>query len=155
MKRAIAFPFLLLLAGCATSAVPMEPGLAATEEAAVRALDEQERAAVLAQDFEALERLWSEHFMVNNPVNQVTNGRGVALEGFRRGVAHYSSFERRVELVRVDGDVAVVMGAETVHPIGNSPLAGQTVERRFTNVWKKEGGAWHLWARHANVVSSR
>ena len=27
-----------------------------------------------------------------------------------------------------------------------------TVHRRFTNVWKKEGDTWRLWARHANII---
>jgi len=29
------------------------------------------------------------------------------------------------------------------------------VQRRFTNIWKKEPGAWRLYARHANVIAAR
>jgi ketosteroid isomerase-like protein len=47
------------------------------------------------------------------------------------------------------------MGAETVRPIGEAPLAGQTVERRLTNIWKKEAGTWRMIARHANVSPPR
>jgi hypothetical protein len=47
------------------------------------------------------------------------------------------------------------MGAETVRPIGKAPLAGQTVKRRFTNIWSREGGTWRLIARHANVIPRR
>jgi hypothetical protein len=34
-------------------------------------------------------------------------------------------------------------------------VAGQTVERRFTNIWKNEAGTWRLFARHANVIPTR
>jgi hypothetical protein len=44
------------------------------------------------------------------------------------------------------------MGGETIQPIGNAPQAGQTVQRRFTHVWKNEEGVWRLVARHANII---
>lgn len=121
-------------------------------EATVRALDNQERLAALNQDYAALERLWSEHFIVNAPSNQVMPNRRAVLDWFRKGMTMRSSYERSIEQVRVDGDIAIVMGAETLTPIANAPHAGQTVRRRFTNIWKKEGDTWRLWARHANVI---
>jgi hypothetical protein len=109
----------------------------------------------LKQDLSALERLWADQFTVNAPSNQVVIGKREVLALVQRGVIHYSSFERRVELVRLDGEIAIVMGAETVKPIGDAPLTGQTVQRRFTNIWKKDGATWRLTARHANVVVPR
>ena len=155
MKRQLAIWLLpvLLAFGASTRAQPQEP--ASADEATVRALDDQERAAVLNQDFPALERLWSDQLLVNAPSNQVTRGKRAVLDLVRRGLIRYSLFERRVEFVRVDGDLAFVMGAETVRPIGEAPMAGQTVQRRFTNIWRKEGGTWHLIARHANVIPPR
>jgi hypothetical protein len=47
------------------------------------------------------------------------------------------------------------MGAEIVQPIGDAALAGKTVQRRFTNIWKKDGNTWCAIARHANVVSAQ
>jgi ketosteroid isomerase-like protein len=128
------------------------PGRDSAAEATVRALDDQERLAALNQDYAALERLWSEHVIVNAPLNQILPNRSALLDHFRKGMTTRSSFERSIEQVRVDGDMAIVMGAETIKPIGNAPRAGQTVHRRFTNIWKKEGGTWRLWARHANNV---
>lgn len=108
---------------------------------------------MLNQDFDALERIWSEQFIVNAPTNKVAPNRSVVLAAFRQGLAHYSSFERTIEHIVLQGDFAIVMGAETVKPIGNAPMAGQTVQRRFTNIWRREGGGWRLFARHANNVS--
>jgi hypothetical protein len=35
------------------------------------------------------------------------------------------------------------------------PLAGKKVQRRFTNIWKKDGNTWCAIVRHANVVSAQ
>lgn len=136
--RALAAALVMVVA-CTTAGGAAGPSTrdAAAEEAAIRALEDQERSAVLAQDFAALERLWSEDFTVNTPRSDVSAGRGAVLEQFRRGIATYASFDRRIELIRFSGDHAIVMGGETVRPTGNAPLAGETVERRFTNVWRR------------------
>lgn len=128
------------------------PDATGAEETTVRALDEEERQAVLAGDTAALEGLWSEALIVNNPQSRVSVSRGDVLDLVRRGLIRYATFERRVEEVRRNGDVVVVMGTESVIPAGDAPLAGQTVQRRFTNVWMKEGETWRMIARHANVV---
>jgi ketosteroid isomerase-like protein len=125
-------------------------------EEAVRSLDDQERTAALKRDVPALERLWSDQFTVNAPNNQVVIGKRAVLDTFvHRGIINFSLFERNIEFIRVDGDLAIIMGAETVRPIGDAPMAGQTVQRRFTNIWKKEAGTWRLFARHANVIPPR
>jgi ketosteroid isomerase-like protein len=154
MRSGIAISLLLLLVGSGTwTAARGEERTA--EEKTVRALDDRERTAVLNQDRPALERLWSDRFTVNAPSNQVVIGRRAVLDLVQQGRIHYSSFERTVEFARVEGDLAVLMGAETVRPIGGAPLAGQTVKRRFTNIWKRQGGTWWLIARHANVIPAR
>jgi ketosteroid isomerase-like protein len=150
----IAFSLLLLLLGFGawTGSQAQERS---SDEATVRSLDNQERTAVLNRDRPALERLWSDPFTVNAPSNQVVIGKRAVLDLVQRGVLHYSSFKRTIEFVRLDGDIAIIMGAETVQPIGDAPLAGQTVQRRFTNIWKKEAGTWHMIARHANMIPPR
>ena len=48
------------------------------------------------------------------------------------------------------------MGLETLTPLSDAPsaglAAGRVTRRRFTNIWKNEGGTWRLYARHANVM---
>ena len=123
------------------------------EEDVIRQLEEQERQAVLKQDLAALERLWSEEFIVNNPQNQISTSRGDVLALVKRGLIRYAAFERRIESIRFNADIAIVMGAETVEPVGDAPRAGGTVERRFTNIWRKQDATWHMIARHANVIA--
>ena len=128
-----------------------------SDEDHVRSLDDQERIAALKRDISALERLWSEEFIVNAPNNQVVVGRRAVLETFvRAGVINFSSFERQIELIRADGPFVVIMGLETVEPVSDAPsaglVAGRTITRRFTNIWRNEAGTWRLFVRHANVL---
>jgi hypothetical protein len=50
-------------------------------------------------------------------------------------------------------------GRRPVVPNSDAPgaglIAGETVLRRFTNIWKNEAGTWRLFARHANVIPRR
>ena len=124
-----------------------------TEEDMIRQLEEQERLAVLQGDLEALERLWAEEFIVNNPQNQISPSRDTVLALVKKGLIRYAAFERQIESIRFNADIAIVMGAETVEPIGDAPRAGGAVERRFTNIWMKKGATWRMIARHANVIA--
>jgi ketosteroid isomerase-like protein len=148
-------PVLLLLSCITTYAAAQNTNRDSAAEATIRALDNEERVAALNQDLPALERLWSEHFIVNAPSNQILPNRSAVLDWFRQGMTMRSSYERVVEQIRVDGNIAIVMGEEILTPTVNAPYAGQTVRRRFTNIWKQEGEAWRLWARHANWIPAQ
>lgn len=124
-----------------------------SEEDTIRQLEEQERQAVLKEDTAALERLWSEEFIVNNPQNRITSSRDDALMLVKRGLIRYAAFERRIEAIRFNDDIAIVMGAETVEPVGDTARAGSIVERRYTNIWRKKNAVWRMIARHANVIA--
>jgi ketosteroid isomerase-like protein len=124
-----------------------------SEEDTIRHLEEQERQAIFNEDVGALERLWSEEFIVNNPQNKITTSREDALGLVKRGLIRYAAFERKIEAIRFHNDIAIVMGAETVEPIGDTPRAGATVERRYTNIWRKKDVTWRMIARHANVIA--
>ncbi|HKX26327.1 MAG TPA: nuclear transport factor 2 family protein [Blastocatellia bacterium] len=118
----------------------------------IRKLDLAEVNAVLQRDVAALEGLWAEDLTVNNPRNGISRGRKEVLELVRSGSINYSSFVRETETVLIHGDTVILMGLEIVKPIGNAPFAGETVRRRFTDIWMKRDGKWLLTARHANVI---
>jgi ketosteroid isomerase-like protein len=129
-----------------------------SDEALVRTLDDQERIAALNRDGSALEKLWSDEFILNAPNNQVVVGKRAVLDMFvRAGIINFSTFERQIELVRADGAFVIIMGLEIVQPVSDAPsaglVAGRAIKRRFTNVWKNEAGTWRLFARHANVIT--
>ena len=131
-----------------------------SDEELVRSLDDQERIAALNRDGAALERLWSEQFILNAPNNQVVVGKRAVVDTFvRAGIINFSTFERQIEFIRADGAFVIIMGLETVQPLSDAPsaglVAGQAIKRRFTNVWKNEAGTWRLFVRHANVIPAR
>jgi len=153
MTRRFAGPFLSVLFACSPSSWAGLPQPHEATEDTIRALEEQERVAVLKEDVPALEKLWSEQLTVNNPQNEISPNRGVVLDRVKRGLIRYSQFERRIEAIRVDGDFAIVMGSETVVRKDDTASASPPVHRRFTNIWKRSGKSWRMIARHANVVS--
>lgn len=116
-------------------------------EQEIRKLDIAHADAVLRGDLAALDKLWTEDFRVNNPFNEIDKA-----DRIRTGAVTYSSFERVPESVLIHGDTVIVMGSETVVPKGNSPDAGKTIKRRYTNIWMKRKGQWRLVARHASVI---
>jgi ketosteroid isomerase-like protein len=123
----------------------------ATEEI-IRQLEKKESVAVVDRDLETLNQLWADDFMVNNPANQIINGKEAVFARIKSGFIHYLSFERNIESVMVLDNITIVMGLETLKPTGNAPMAGQTIERRYTNIWMRESGQWKVKARHANVI---
>lgn len=121
-------------------------------EQTIRRLELAESDAVVRSDVAALEKLWAEDFTVNNPNNQISRGRKEVLDRVSSGFLRYSSFVREIESVGVYGDTVIVMGLEIVTPTGNNPRAGQTLRRRYTNIWMKRKSGWLLALRHANVI---
>lgn len=145
----------LFLAGLPLIAPAQSEEPLSAEERTIRSLEEQERIAVLNEDIAALERIWAEQFIVNNPQNGISADRAAVLDRVRRGLIRYSKFERRIEAIRFDGDIAIVMGSETVMPKSAAADSNQAIHRRFTNIWRKSGTTWRVIARHANLIISK
>jgi hypothetical protein len=120
-------------------------------ETEVRRANAQEVEGLLRNDVRALERLWSDDLVVTNPLNKFVNKQDV-LSLIGSGVLAFASYERRIEYVRVYGNLAVVAGSETVVWAGKMPDAGKASLLRFTGVWKRVNGRWQEVARHANII---
>ena len=117
--------------------------------AAIDALD----AAILGQDAEAFANILAPEIVVNSPGNQAIL-RPQILQNFSEGSIKYNSYVRDIEYAEPHGADVIVMGWETVEPIGNSPGAGTKARRRFTDVWTPRDGGFKLRARQATVVSA-
>ncbi|MBC7688611.1 MAG: nuclear transport factor 2 family protein [Aquabacterium sp.] len=116
----------------------------------IQALEQKSKQAIQQKDSATLSKLWSPTFMVNAPTNMVV--KGGQIEMVMSGRISYASFTGELEQILINGDIVITMGHETVVPLPGSPNAGQTIERRYTHVWKKNGESWVLIARHANNV---
>src|SRR5262245_19722341 len=121
-------------------------------EGEIRKIDLAEADAILRNDASAAEAFYADDLVVNNPRYTVTNGKQALMALIKTGNIHYSSFVREIETIKLQGDTAIVMGKETVKPDANAPGAGQTILRRYTNIWMKRNNKWLLIARHANII---
>ena len=119
-------------------------------EQEIKKLDLAHADAILRGDLAAVDKLWTEDFIVNNPFNEIDKANRI-----RTGAVTYSSFVRVPEAITIHGDTVIVMGREEVVPKGNSPNAGTTINRRYTNIWMKRQGRWRLVARHASVICQK
>lgn len=108
--------------------------------------------AFARQDADALQSMAMPDVLVNAPINRVVTLDNITAR-FRAGQIHYESVDTRVEFAGVRGDLVVLMGEEIVKPTENTPNAGKTVRRRFTDIWKESGGAWKLAIRQGTAYS--
>jgi ketosteroid isomerase-like protein len=134
------------------SSVAQGPDPRSGLDSTIRTLEDRERLAVLREDVAALEGLWSEQLIVNNPQNTISPDRATVVALVRQGRIRYSRFERRIEAIRFYDDLVVVMGSETIVRRGAQDSVPTPIERRFSHVWRRVGGEWRLIARHANVI---
>ena len=122
-----------------------------TAEQQVRQASDEEVQAFLHNDAGAMARLWSDDFVVTNPLNKfVTKEQVLAM--VQSGFLVITSYERRIEYAHVYGDIVILAGNETVVWGGKMPNAGKTERLRFTAVWMKQAGRFQEIARHANIV---
>jgi ketosteroid isomerase-like protein len=110
-------------------------------EEEIRRLNVEEPEAFFHKDPKTLERLWSDDFVVTNPLNKFVNKQQV-LEMVESGFLVITAYDRQIEYLRFYGDTAIVAGSEMVVWGGKMPNAGKTERLRFTAVWMKQGGRW-------------
>ncbi len=142
----------VLSASAQVTAQPASKHNPADEE--IRRLNSEEVEAFLHKDPKALARLWSDDFVVTNPLNKFVPKQQV-LKMMESGFLVITSYDRQIEYLRSYGDTAIVAGSETVVWGGKMPNAGKTEHLRFTGIWMKQGESWQEVARHANILPTQ
>lgn len=123
-----------------------------TREGEIRRLETLERESVLKSDSAMLfDKIWSPNMVINTPANVVGTVEGTKAH-LRAGGLAYASFERTIEKITFNDNVAIVMGGEVIKPQGNQPNAGKVVTRRFTHVWLYKNNSWSIIARQATII---
>lgn len=121
-------------------------------ESEIKRLENREREAVIKGDSSLLfNNLWSSQMVINTPANRVGTVEATKML-MRTGKLNYLSFERRIEKVTLNDNLAIVMGEEKIKPQGDQDNSGKLVTRRFTNVWKNENNKWMIIARQATII---
>lgn len=147
MKQLISVLAILLLVGVSPIVLAQDP-----RDWEIRRLENLERESVLKGDSLALfDRIWSPNMIINTPANVV--GTVASTKGiFRSGGLNYLSFERNIEKIAFNNNVAIVMGGEVIKPQGKQPNAGKVVTRRFMHVWMYSDNSWSIIARQATII---
>lgn len=118
----------------------------------IRRLETLERESVLKGDSTALfDKIWAPTMIVNTPANIVGTVEGTKAH-LRSGGLAYASFERTIEKITFNDNVAIVMGGEVIKPRGTQPNAGKVVTRRFTHVWLHRNNSWSIIGRQATII---
>ena len=134
---------------CASQAVLAQD----KRESEIRRLENLERESVLKGDSLALfDKIWSPNMAINTPANVVGTVEGTKAL-FRSGGLNYLSFERNIEKITFNENIAIVMGGEKIKPQGKQINAGKMVTRRFTNVWLYSNNSWSIIARQATIIN--
>ena len=121
-------------------------------EADIRRMENLERESVLKGDSVALfDKIWSPAMIVNTPANVVGTVEGTKAH-LRSGNLNYISFERNIEKITFNDNVAIVMGGEVIKPQGQQVHAGKTVSRRFMHVWLFKNNSWSIIGRQATII---
>lgn len=126
-----------------------DPRIAAAIEAAMR-FD----AAILAHDKAVFSDTFTEDAVVNNPFNKIARKKD-AIANLATGLIDYATLDRSIEYAATRGahDV-VLMGEESLKPVGKARFAGKQVRRRTTEIWTDESGQWKLAVRQATIYSA-
>jgi ketosteroid isomerase-like protein len=141
--------FMLVSLVVAAQSLPTSADSQAEQQ--VRQASDEEVRAFLHKDARTIAQLWSDDFVVTNPLNKFVTKQQV-LGMVESGFLVITSNERRIEYAHVYGDVVILAGSETVVWGGKMPNAGKTEQLRFTAIWMKQQGRFREVARHANIV---
>ena len=148
MKTKFYFLIIAICLTCSTSIVLAQD----PRESEIRRLENLERESVLKGDSAVLfDKIWSPDMVVNTPANVVGTVEGTKAH-LRSGNLNYISFERSIEKITFNDNVAIVMGGEIIKPQGHQVNAGKTVTRRFTHVWLYKDKSWRIIARQATII---
>lgn len=142
----------LLLAVLLLSACVTRPAPAGRIAAEIRALEQRQVALALTGDRDKLRDVFAPHFQMINPAGARAS-RDDLLNLLAGTSKPYSLATYTTDAVRVYGNVVVTTGTEEV-TFASGAQAGQKQQRRITQVWERDDGAWRLAMRHATLVTA-
>ena len=119
-------------------------------DADIAALEAELRAAQLGADVAALDRLISEDLLFTGPDGALAT-KADDLKAYREGVVRITAHEpEELRVRRVGADVALVaLRTRLAGSYAGAPFAGTV---RYTRVWAREEGRWHIVGGHVSAV---
>ena len=112
-------------------------------------------AAIVSGDKQGFLAAFDDDSVTNNPMNAISRIAD-SERFFAGGKLAYSYFHRVIDYAAPRGDDEVIlMGGEVFEPLGDATNAGNTVRRRFTDLWQLKKGEWKVALRQSTVFEVR
>jgi uncharacterized protein (TIGR02246 family) len=117
-------------------------------EQAIRQLDNERIQAQIGADAAALDRIYADDFIGVGPSGTVRT-KAQVISDFTSGDLKFQSITTDEVQVRVYENTAVETGLSTM--VGQDKGKAVPRDTRFTRVWVKQQGRWHLVANHYSL----
>ncbi len=125
---------------------------ASPTETTIRQLEQDQAKAAITRDRAALEKLFAPDFRVISPSGAINTKDELITILTNNATPPYASAAYETDIVRDYGDIVVSIGRDIVVP-NTGAQAGKTIQRRVTQVWKRDKGSWQLTLPQANLIS--
>ena len=123
--------------------------------AAVHVATEQMDRAIIERSAKDFSAAFAEDAVVNNPFNRIAR-KVDAEKNLATGLINYTTLERSIKYAAIRGEHDVVlMGEETLTPVGKAKFAGDKIRRRTTEIWTDASGEWKLAIRQATIYRTK
>ena len=119
------------------------------DTAEIKAVHEARLTAILKGDFDHLDRLLSDDFIVTFP-NGTIGGKAEYIGGQRSGRIVMTASTHDEERFKIYGDAAVITGRSTLTLQSNGKE--QPLVIRYTHVYLKQGGQWRMVVQHSTPI---
>ncbi|MFC4721017.1 nuclear transport factor 2 family protein [Geojedonia litorea] len=120
-------------------------------EQELRQMEKLQIRGILEQDSTIIRKLLANDLIVNAPTNTVFD-LNVVMDAFKQGYINYSSYEQKIDEIKIIENIGIVMGLEIVTPTGLTGNVGNTEKRRFTDIWMYKNNQWQMIARQATNI---
>ena len=118
----------------------------------IRKIEQLRVQGILEKDSTIIRKILANDLIVNAPSNSVVD-LNMAMEALKLGYIDYTSYEQKIDEIKIIENIGIVMGLETVMPTGLTGKAGTTEKRRFTDIWMFKNSQWVMIARQATNIS--
>ena len=142
--------FALLLSFSIISCKNEIVGKSSAEEE-IRQMEQLQVQGILKQDSTIIRKILANDLIVNAPTNTVVD-LNMAMDALKQGYINYSSYEQKIDEIKIIENIGIVMGLEIVIPTGLTGNVGNTEKRRFTDIWMYKNKQWQMIARQATNI---
>ena len=118
----------------------------------IKQMEQLQVQGILEQDSTLIRKILANDLIVNAPTNTVVD-LNMAMEALKLGYIDYTSYEQKIDDIKIIENIGIVMGLETVMPTGKTGKTGTIEKRRFTDIWMYKNNQWVMIARQATNIS--